>query len=80
MRSSRTWAIARKEFLHIYRDWRSLGLVILMPALLMLLFGYAISIDDQRLVATLHYRPDRLQRLSSISQARAYEDRIHVLD
>jgi len=42
---SRTWAIARKEFIHIYRDSRSLALVILMPALLMLLFGYAVSLD-----------------------------------
>ncbi len=48
MRPSRTWAIARKEFLHIYRDWRSLGLVILMPALLMLLFGYAITLDVKK--------------------------------
>jgi len=42
---SRTWAIARKEFIHIYRDSRSLALVILMPALLMLLFGYAVTLD-----------------------------------
>jgi ABC-2 type transport system permease protein len=42
---SRTWAIAKKEFFHIYRDPRSLGLVILMPALLMLLFGYAVTLD-----------------------------------
>jgi ABC-2 type transport system permease protein len=42
---SRTWAIARKEFIHIYRDLGSLALVILMPALLMLLFGYAVSLD-----------------------------------
>jgi len=42
---SRTWAIAKKEFFHIYRDPRSLALVILMPALLMLLFGYAVTLD-----------------------------------
>ncbi len=45
MKLSRTWAIARKEFIHIYRDSRSLALVILMPALLMLLFGYAVTLD-----------------------------------
>jgi ABC-2 type transport system permease protein len=45
---SRTWAIARKEFIHIYRDPRSLGLVILMPALLMLLFGYAVTLDVKK--------------------------------
>jgi ABC-2 type transport system permease protein len=44
----RTWAIAKKEFIHIYRDPRSLALVILMPALLMLLFGYAVTLDVKK--------------------------------
>ncbi len=48
MKSSRTWAIARKEWFHIFRDWRSLGLVILMPILLMLLFGYAVTLDVKK--------------------------------
>ncbi len=48
MKVSRTWAIAKKEFLHIYRDPRSLALVILMPALLMLLFGYAVTLDVKK--------------------------------
>jgi len=45
---SRTWAIAKKEFVHIYRDPRSLALVILMPLLLMLLFGYAVTLDVKK--------------------------------
>ena len=48
MNPSRTWAIAKKEFFHIYRDPRSLALVILMPALLMLLFGYAVTLDVKK--------------------------------
>lgn len=48
MKFSRTWAIARKEWFHIFRDWRSLGLVILMPVLLMLLFGYAVTLDVKK--------------------------------
>jgi ABC-2 type transport system permease protein len=48
MKFSRTWAIAKKEFIHIYRDWRSLALVILMPAILMLLFGYAVTLDVKK--------------------------------
>ncbi|OGP78627.1 MAG: hypothetical protein A2V86_12245 [Deltaproteobacteria bacterium RBG_16_49_23] len=56
MSPSRTWAIARKEFIHIYRDPRSLGLVILMPALLMLLFGYAVTLDVKKVkMAVLNY-------------------------
>jgi ABC-2 type transport system permease protein len=53
---SRAWAIARKEFIHITRDPRSLGLVILMPALLMLLFGYAVTLDVKKVkMAVLNY-------------------------
>ncbi len=48
MSPSRAWAITRKEFIHIYRDPRSLALVILMPALLMLLFGYAVTLDVKK--------------------------------
>ena len=48
MKPSRTWAIAKKEFIHIYRDPRSLALVILMPAILMLLFGYAVTLDVKK--------------------------------
>lgn len=52
----RTWAISKKEFIHIYRDWRSLGLVILMPAVLMLLFGYAVTLDVKKVpLAILNY-------------------------
>lgn len=56
MKISRTWAIARKEFIHIYRDQRSLALVILMPAMLMLLFGYAVTLDVKKVpMAVLDY-------------------------
>jgi len=48
MSPSRIWAIARKEFIHIYRDQRSLALIILMPAILMLLFGYAVTLDVKK--------------------------------
>ncbi|HDH58012.1 MAG TPA: ABC transporter permease, partial [Bacteroidetes bacterium] len=37
--------IIRKEFIHIRRDPRSLMIIILMPILQMLLFGYAIDMD-----------------------------------
>ncbi len=56
MKPSRTWAVARKEFIHIYRDQRSLALVILMPAMLMLLFGYAVTLDVKRVpMGVLNY-------------------------
>ena len=45
MSPRRLWAIARKEFLHVVRDPRSLAMAIAMPLLLMLLYGYALSLD-----------------------------------
>lgn len=48
MRLRRLWAIARKEFLHILRDPRSLGMAIALPMLQMVLFGYALTLDVDR--------------------------------
>jgi len=41
----RVRAIARKEFYHLIRDFRSLYLAFIIPLLLILLFGYALSLD-----------------------------------
>ncbi len=38
-------AVARKEFYHLLRDFRSLYLAFAIPLLLILLFGYALSLD-----------------------------------
>jgi ABC-2 type transport system permease protein len=38
-------AIARKEFYHLLRDFRSLYLAFAIPLILILLFGYALSLD-----------------------------------
>ena len=45
MRQRRVRAIARKEFLQIWRDPRSLMLALLMPFLQMALLGYGLSLD-----------------------------------
>ncbi|MEW6440894.1 MAG: ABC transporter permease [bacterium] len=45
MNAQRVRAIARKELLHIARDPRSLGMAIAIPMLLLLLFGYALTLD-----------------------------------
>lgn len=41
----RIWAVSRKEFIHIIRDPRSLGMSIAIPMLLLLLFGFALTLD-----------------------------------
>jgi ABC-2 type transport system permease protein len=38
-------AMARKEFIHVLRDRRSLGMAIAMPVFLLLLYGYALTLD-----------------------------------
>lgn len=45
MNIHRIIAIARKEFIHIIRDSRSLGMAIAMPILLIFLFGSSLSLD-----------------------------------
>ena len=49
MNPNRLAAIATKEIIHIRRDVRSLIIVILMPAILVLLFGYGVSLDLKHL-------------------------------
>lgn len=45
----RIWAIARKEFLHVLRDPRSLTVAILMPIMMIILYGYAIDMEMKNL-------------------------------
>ena len=48
MSAQRFAAIARKEFLHVWRDPLSLAMALLMPIILLLLFGYALTLDVDR--------------------------------
>jgi ABC-2 type transport system permease protein len=45
MSPTRLAAIARKEVVQILRDARSLAIVIVMPAILVILFGYGVNLD-----------------------------------
>jgi ABC-2 type transport system permease protein len=42
-------AVARKEYYHLIRDFRSLYLAVMIPLLLILLFGYALSLDVEHI-------------------------------
>jgi len=53
----RTRAVFQKEFRHILRDPRSLIMALALPMLLMLLFGYALNLDVDR-IPTLIYDQD----------------------
>ena len=41
----RLWAMARKEWLHVRRDTRSLAMAFVVPAVMVVMFGYIISFD-----------------------------------
>jgi ABC-2 type transport system permease protein len=58
MNLRRTKAVARKEFLHILRDPRSLVMALAIPLLLLLLFGYALTLDVDQ-IPTMVYDADR---------------------
>ncbi len=54
MNFRRTKAVARKEFLHIVRDPRSLVMALALPLLMILLFGYALTLDVDRIPAIVY--------------------------
>jgi len=61
MKLIRLKAIALKEFVQIARDPRSLGLAISIPVLLLLLFGYALTLDVDN-IPTVVYDLDHTPR------------------
>ncbi|UCH19533.1 MAG: ABC transporter permease [Deltaproteobacteria bacterium] len=60
MNLKKVQAIAKKEYFHLIRDFRSLYLAFIIPLLLILLFGYALSLDVENIrTAVVDY--DRTQ-------------------
>ncbi|HUA57451.1 MAG TPA: ABC transporter permease [Verrucomicrobiae bacterium] len=60
MSARRLRAIFVKEFHHIVRDSRSLGMALAVPVMMLLLYGYALSLDVDR-VSTMIYDQDGTQ-------------------
>ena len=60
MNLRRTWAIFRKEVIHVRRDPISLLEIILLPLILMLLYGYALTFDIKK-VSLAVYDQERSQ-------------------
>ncbi len=67
----RTLAIAGKELVQLRRDRLTLGMVVGIPALQLLLFGYAINSDVRHLKAAVADLAGSQQARSLVSQARA---------
>ncbi len=74
MNLRRLTAVARKETLHLIRDWRSLTLALAIPLVLILLYGYALTLD-LRLVPTVVWDQSRTpesRELLSLFQSSPY--------
>ena len=74
-------AIARKEFYHLIRDFRSLYLAFFIPLLLILMFGYALNldVDNIRTVVVDHDKTDLSRDFRRKLTASFYFDVIHTL-
>ncbi|WP_243301644.1 ABC transporter permease [Geothrix oryzisoli] len=44
----RLGAVARKEFIHVLRDPRALAIAIVLPMIMLMIFGYALTMDLDR--------------------------------
>ncbi len=67
MNFRRTRAMARKELLHIIRDRRSLFAALAQPLVVLLLFGWALSLDVDH-IGTVVYDADRSPQSEALVQ------------
>ena len=77
----RIGAVSRKEFLHVLRDPRSLALGILMPLIMLFLFGYALTLDVDRVPLAVWDQDQTVQSRELISRfegSRYFALRLHA--
>ena len=82
MSFTRFLAVGRKEVVQILRDSRSLIIVLIMPVILVLLFGYGVSLDLKGLPIFVYDRDgsQQSQDLLKRFQASAYFDIVRVVN
>jgi drug efflux transport system permease protein len=82
MRWARMAAMARKETIQIRRDTRSMIIVLVMPVLLVLLFGYGVSLDLKHLPVYVYDQDGSQQSRDLLKrfQASDYFDVVRVVD
>jgi ABC-2 type transport system permease protein len=73
MRWHRLAAMARKEVIQILRDTRSLFIVVIMPVVLMFLFGYGVSLDLKRIPVYVYDREGSQQSQDLLQRFQASE-------
>jgi ABC-2 type transport system permease protein len=82
MSFTRFLAVARKEVVQILRDSRSLIIVVIMPVILVLLFGYGVNLDLKGLPVYVYDQDgsQQSQDLLKRFQASAYFDLVRVVN
>ncbi len=72
--AKRLWAMAGKEWLHIRRDTRSLAMAFVVPAVMVVLFGYIITFDvkDIRMAVLDRDRTAQSRELVEAFQSSGY--------
>ena len=89
---ARLWAVARKEFIHILRDPFSLAMAVGLPVMMLVLFGFALTLDVDHVPLVLWDQDNSpasrafTQRFSSSryfslrKKVDNYRDVVHALD
>ena len=67
-------SLIKKEVLHLLRDFRTVTVVLVMPVVLLLLFGFAISteVNNVRIVAVAEQHTDETRQIIDRFRANAY--------
>lgn len=83
MNLRRAKAVARKEILHIVRDVRSLIMALALPVVMLVLFGYALTLDVDRIpmvVFDSSNSPESRELISHFEGSRYFDIRYKVDD
>ena len=69
---ARMWAILLKEFIQMRRDRFTFGIMVMVPVMQLILFGFAINSDPKQLPAAVlsaDYGPQARTVLSAVQQS-----------
>ena len=82
MSFTRLLAVAKKEIVQVLRDFRSLMIVLIMPVILVLLFGYGVNLDLKHLPIYVYDRDESQQSQDLLKrfQASDYFEIIRVVN
>src|SRR5207344_1038215 len=79
---SRTWAVLVKEFIQLRRDRVSFAMIIMIPLIQLILFGYAINTNPRHLptAVLLQEKTDVGRSIIKALENTKYFDVTHVID